>query len=107
MPKDAELSVKIENDELVIRVGISTLCTAVRQCPVVDYAVMEADGDECAVEITDEAVFAKAILDALNDEEEDGSTRVHRMLDSAANEAIEHGCEGIEFHEIKDDDVAE
>lgn len=107
MAKDTELSVKIENEELVIRVGISTLCTAVRQCQAIDYAVMEADGDESAVEITDEAVFAQAILDALNDEEEDGSTPVHRLLDAAANEAIEQGCEGIEFHETKDADSAE
>lgn len=103
MAKDTELIVNIENDELVIRVGISTLCKAVRQCQVIDYAVMEADGDEYVVEITDETVFANAILDALNDEEEDGSTPVHRLLDAAANEAIEQGCEGIEFHETKDD----
>lgn len=99
MAKDTALSVEIENDELVIRVGISTLCKAVRQCPVIDYAVMEADGDEDAVKITDEAVFAEAIRDALHEEEEDGSTPVHRLLDAAANEAIEQDCEGIEFRD--------
>lgn len=104
MAKNTELSVKIEDEELVIRVGISILCKAVRQCQVIDYAVMEADGDESVVEITDEAVFANAILDALNEEEEDGSTPVHRMFDAAANEAIEQGCEGIEFHERDEDD---
>jgi len=97
--KDTELSVNIVDDELVIRVGISTLCTAVRQCEVIDHAVMDADDDESAVEITDEAVFAQAIRDALKDEEEDGSTPVHRLLDAAANEAIEQGCEGIEFRD--------
>ena len=107
MAKDTELEVKIENEELVIRVGISTLCTAVRQCQVIDHAVMDADGDEGAVEITDEAVFAKEILHALEQEEEDGSTPVHRMLDAAANWAIEQGCEGIEFHETRDEDDAE
>ena len=49
-------------------------------------------------EITDETVFAQAICDALEDEEEDGSTPVHRLLDAAADSAIEQGCEGIEFH---------
>lgn len=104
MAKDTELSAKIEKEELVIRVGISTLCRAVRQCPVIDHAVMEANGDESAVEITDEAVFAQAILESLQAEEEDGSTPVHRLLDDAANEAIEQGCEGIEFHDREDDD---
>lgn len=105
MAKEAELSVKIENEELVIRVGISTLCKAVRQSPSIDNAVMEAGCDESVVEITDEAVFAEAILGALNDEEEDGSTPVHRLLDAAAESAIEQGCEGIEFHERNEDDA--
>ena len=96
--KNAGLEVKIENEELVIRVGISTLCKAVRQCPSISDAVMEADCDESVVEITDETVFAQAICDALEDEEEDGSTPVHRLLDAAADSAIEQGCEGIEFH---------
>jgi len=105
--KTTGLEVKIENEELVIRLGISALCTAVRQCSIIDSAVMDADGDEGAVEITDEMVFAQAILEALEREEEDGSTPVHQMLDSAAEYAIEQGCEGIEFHETKDEDDAE
>ena len=104
MAKDSELKVEIENEELVLRVGISALCMAVRQCQIIYNAVMDANGDEAAVEITDEAVFAKEILSALMVEEEDGSTLVHQMLDSAAECAIEQGCEGIEFHKTKDED---
>ena len=99
MAKDTELSVKIENEELVIRIGISALAFAVRRGPYIDQIVMDQGGDEDAVKITDEGVFAQAILESLHDEEEDGSTRVHRMLDDAAEYSIENGCEGIEIRE--------
>jgi hypothetical protein len=97
--ENAELEVKIENDELVIHIGISTLCASVRNCSVIDEAVMNADGDESSVVIYDETVFATGIISALGREEEDGSTLIHRMLDNAAESAIESGCEGIEFRD--------
>jgi hypothetical protein len=46
--------------------------------------------------VTDPAVFAKAVCHALNNEEEDGTTRVHTMFDGAFMCAIEQGAEGIE-----------
>ena len=97
MAKDAELSLKIEDEELVIRIGISTLAFAATKGPYFDNIVMDHDCDEDAVKVTDEAEFAKSILAALEEEEEDGSTRVHKMLDSAAEFACEQGYEGIEI----------
>jgi hypothetical protein len=35
----------------------------------------------------------------LNQESEDGSTRIHRMFDGAIEEAINQGAFGIEEHE--------
>lgn len=97
--KDRCLEVKIEDEELIIRIGISTLAGAIRLSPYIDGIVMDHDGDENVVDITDEAVFADAIREAMQIEEEDGTTPIHRMFDSAAEWAIEQGCEGIEIRE--------
>ena len=47
------------------------------------------------VKITDPATFAKEVASQLNKEAEDGTTPVHRMLDTAALAAIEYGAEGV------------
>lgn len=52
--------------------------------------------------ITDAAAFARDLVNELNAEDEQGTTRIHRMLDGAIEEAIEQGAEGIEVHEIQD-----
>lgn len=49
--------------------------------------------------ITNADAFAKHLVRELNHEDEEGTTRVHRMLDGAALEAIEQGAQGIEQHE--------
>ena len=46
--------------------------------------------------MTDEAVFAQSVANALNAEEEDGSTPITRMLDKAFEHVIEWGEDGIE-----------
>lgn len=97
--KNTGLEISIAEDELIIRVGISTLCNAIRLCPYIDNFVMDHDGDESSVVINNELLFAKAIVAALEEEEEDGSTLVHRMLDTAAEAAIDDGCEGIDFYD--------
>jgi hypothetical protein len=60
---------------------------------------MDHDGDESAVEITNEPVFINAVVDGMKAEEEDGTTCVHRMFDAAAEWTIEQGCEGIEIRD--------
>lgn len=55
--------------------------------------------------VTDPAEFAKEVCHALNDEREDGTTRVHMMFDSAFAHAIEQGAEGIE--EVDEDEFEE
>ena len=46
--------------------------------------------------VTDKMAFAQEILGQLTMEAEDGSTPLHRMIDKAAIDAVENGCEGIE-----------
>lgn len=51
------------------------------------------------MKVTDAAAFAKDLCHALNNESEDGTTAIHRMLDKAVLDAYESGAEGIEEHE--------
>lgn len=77
---------KIEGDEIVIRVSIDAIQTAVDAVP----------GWPENYRIADLAEAAKAIVYRLNDEEEDGTTLIHRALDQAVLSALEQGDEGFE-----------
>ena len=88
------LSVEIEGNELVIRIGLDTLAVAVEYDP--QLQVYDDDLDEYfGPKVTNESKWAKEIVHALNSEEEGGTTLVHLMLDNAAMQALESGAEGI------------
>ena len=89
--KDQPLRVGLGGGLVTISIGVSTLCNALKGGPA-----FETDSEE-EPEITDEDVFVRAVLEELEREEEDGSNRVHRMFDAAAEEAISQGAEGVRF----------
>jgi hypothetical protein len=82
----------IEGGNIVIRVPIDVLPIAFKYWP---GAPRNNNGEPRYV-VTDAATFAKGVVHYLNDEKEDGTTRIHRMLDDAMNEALEQGEEGVE-----------
>ena len=82
----------IEGDNIVIRVPISAIPVAFEAWP----DAPRNDEADPLYSVTDAATFAKGIVRYLNDESEDGTTRIHLMLDSAMNEALEQGEEGVE-----------
>jgi len=92
--KDRLLSVKLDGDELVIRIGISALAFAAIHAPQLEHFDDEANEFRLP-KITDERKFAEEVAIVLGQEEEDGTTLVHRMLDGAFLEAVEQGREGI------------
>lgn len=47
--------------------------------------------------VTHTKTFSDAVLSALQDEEEDGTTLAHLMLDQAIDRAIENGAEGVKL----------
>jgi hypothetical protein len=57
----------------------------------------EKSGDVLVPKVINPSAFAEAVYHQLNDEEEDGTTIVHRMFDDAIKEAVEQGAEGIVF----------
>lgn len=82
----------IEGANIVIRVPISAIPIAFAAHP----QAPENDQGDPLYAVTDAATFAKGIVRYLNEESEDGTTRIHIMLDSAMMEALEQGEEGIE-----------
>lgn len=82
----------IEDGALVIRVAISAL-------PTVLEGSWASGALDTRFKITDQETFAKELVHSLNEEAEDGTTRIHQMFDLAILHAIEYGAEGVEEHE--------
>ena len=83
-----QLEVSVADGVLTISIGVGLLAFAVQ--------VADGSGWPKDFKITDPELFAKGVAGALEAEEEDGTTPVHRMLDAAAIEALEQGAEGCE-----------
>lgn len=86
-----QLSVKIEDGQLKISIGIALLAFAVQgqdQWPEEFY-------------VSDIREFAKSMVYRLQREAEDGTTPVHRMLDAAADDVLEQGDEGVDEGDVE------
>jgi hypothetical protein len=89
------LDVSIIGDRLVISIGINCIGNAIELGP--DFEVYEETlGVFHYPKVTDPALFARDLCIELERESDNGTTRVHLMLDTAAKEAIEQGAEGID-----------
>lgn len=89
---DRPLEVNVEGQEFVIRIGINTLQTAAEACPNLrDYQNEKHDYGPPYVEVVNAKVLADDVRGALNDEQEDGTTPVHLLLDDAIERAFEDG----------------
>ncbi|MEP9401889.1 hypothetical protein [Sphingomonas sp. VNH70] len=90
-PRQHGLSVEIEDGRLVIAIGIDALMTAIDGGPHapedLDYRILTRDG------------FAADIVQALEAEDDEGTTLVHVMFDSATERALDEGSLSVEFDE--------
>lgn len=82
----------LEDGAIVIRVPVDVL-------PSVVEGAWAAGGVELRLKVTDPALFARGLISELNEEDEIGTTIVHRMFDVAIAKAYGGGAEGIEPHE--------
>jgi hypothetical protein len=82
--ESAQLTITLEGDDLVIRIGQGLLLHAIQNGP--------AWGD---YKITKPEQFIQEIIQELEAEDEEGTTLVHRALDAAAINAIEGGSEAV------------
>jgi hypothetical protein len=90
MTESQQLSVKVEGGRLVISIDVALLAFAVQNGP-------KWPGD---YHVPDVAEFAKEMARQLQKEEEDGTTIVHRMFDTAADEILEWGGDGVEYGNV-------
>jgi len=81
--------VKIEGNDIVIRIPIETLDISVNDGYDLGYL-------DYNVRLVDKNVFAKDLVTELERESEDGSTLINEMLDQACNQVIENGSLGVE-----------
>lgn len=90
-PEDSANAI-IEDGAIVIRVPLDNL-----------QAIMDG-GYVCNAyperyKVTDTEGFAKEVVRELNDEDEEGTTPVHKLFDAAINEALNQGAQHAEPHE--------
>lgn len=101
----APLNVTIERDALVIRVGIQTLAHAVTYADWANrwhHDNSEHGGDYIReFAIIDVVQFAKDVINAMEHEEEDGSSMLTHFLDKATEEAVNDGSLGLDVEEHK------
>ena len=81
MGAKTKLKAKVADGELVISVGVDTLC----------YALKQGDGINGGVKITDKAAFAKWFADEVIDfdQDETGTSALERVFDRLAVDAVE------------------
>jgi hypothetical protein len=96
---DQGLYVTLHKGRIVISIGIDTLGKGFKpRSPYgqeLGFDPDQRDYDDTRVKITKPIDFAREVIRALEDEEEDGTTIVHAMLDKACENAIANGAEGI------------
>lgn len=93
MAKDI-LTVKVVGNAIVIRLPLSILPVVLEGAPF-----NEGPDGSCRplYRVSNAALFAEAIAYELDAEKEDGTTPVHLLFDDVMEEAIENGCEGVDY----------
>jgi hypothetical protein len=87
------LRVLIQDNELQIRIGLETLKMAAEHCPEFQSESCEDGPYE---KIVDANELAADVKRALEDEEEDGTTPLHKLLDAAIVAARDDGSLAFE-----------
>lgn len=91
------LEATVEDGRLVISIGVDLLV----------HAVTAGEGWEEDWKVPDALIFAADVARYLvDDEEEDGTTRMHRALDAAALEVVEQGETSVRLPDDDEDDDA-
>jgi hypothetical protein len=74
----------VENDQLVISVGVEVLAYALQNGP-----------DEFGATILDAHKFAEDVASALENDSSEGDTALQKLLDNAAQNAVENGSQYV------------
>lgn len=93
--REQGLTIEIDDGQLVVRIGIDALMTAVRGGDDWDDDIAIVDPDAFAAEIAHELE---------HNEQEDGTTDLHLAIDRAATLAIESGSRAVRLGDEDLDD---
>lgn len=96
MSAETPLQVSIENDELVIRIGINVLKFGTEEMESNNPWDDQSGDFRRLYNITQPLEFAKDVKAELEREEEDGTTPLHLLLDRVCMDAIEQGSMAVE-----------
>jgi hypothetical protein len=88
---DNDAKAIIEDGSIVIRLPIANL-------QMVMDGGFACNAYDKRYRVTDPEGFAKEIASELNDEDEEGSTPIHKLLDAAINEALNQGAQHADEH---------
>lgn len=89
---DLPLTSVLDGERIDLGLGIGTLRHAAENHP----GLYNPDRPtEPAVDVTDATEFAKAVIEEINREDDEGNTLLTRMIDKAILQAVENGCEGV------------
>jgi hypothetical protein len=88
--KDQLLNAEIKDGKLTVSIGVEALEIA---------ASVGRSFGMGEVEITDTDAFLAELPRYIRSEEEDGSTRFHRMIDECVSEMIENGETGVRYED--------
>lgn len=93
--RDLPLRCEVKDDQLIFRIGIETLAFSAEHCPRLwDYEKHQTSGPPW-VKVVDARELANDVCAAINDEEEDGSTPLTKLLDDAIVAAFDDGSIGF------------
>ncbi|WP_433588238.1 hypothetical protein [Pseudomonas koreensis] len=87
------LSIGIEGDHLVIRIGVDCLCNITEMSDT--WPARDEDGTAC--KILDRKQFLKELVGELERDDEQGATSIHLAFDEAALGVMESGSEAVEL----------
>ena len=96
------MSGKNRGGDAVIRKGLIIIEVPIDALQTIADGAWFLGGLAPRAKIIDKKAFAKDLVRALNDEDEQGTTMIHSMFDRAIGEAWDNGAEGIEVHPEQD-----
>jgi hypothetical protein len=92
-PQNTPLRCRVVGRVLTIEIGVDTLKGAAERAECFWRPVTDKSG----LVVSNALQFARDVRTALNDEEEDGTTRIHRMFDAAFEYVAENGSEAMDL----------
>ena len=98
IPDKSLVNVSIKKGLITITFGFDYLKHVAENAPDLEVVNYET-GKFIPAKVTDQNVFAREIVEAILEEEEDGTNLVHKMIDTAIHNKTEYGCEGIDIFE--------